>query len=198
MRHVCVVALAAMAAPAFAQIVNGDFESGNTGFSSQYTYETVSVPPNVGQYGVTNSSLQWTNFWNTLNNDHTTGSGHFMIVDTLVGPTIWQETVPVAPNTAYTLSAWLATWTTFPAATLGVEVDGQLITTWTGPAGAAWTQYTAGFTSGASSSATIRLYSTTAVQPGGDVAIDDITLAPAPGCAGVLVVGALAGRRRRR
>ncbi|HVZ94198.1 MAG TPA: hypothetical protein VG797_06785 [Phycisphaerales bacterium] len=200
MRSVFVLAVGFVAAPGFASLINGDFEAGNTGFTSQYQYVTVSVPPNEGQYGVTHSSLEWSNFWNTVNNDHTTGSGQFLIVDTVADLTMWSETVDVAPNTAYTFGAWLATWTLgFQPAQVALEIDGQLITTWTGPAPTAWTQYSAAWTSGAASTATIRLYSPVHIQPGGDIAIDDITLTavPAPGALALAVFAPLVGRRRR-
>jgi hypothetical protein len=200
MLKVCVAVLGAAGAPAFAQILNGGFEAGNTGFTSQYQYVTVSTPPYVGQYGVTHTSFEWTQFWSTLGGDHTTGSGLFLIADTQQGPTIWAETVTVLPNTQYELSAWLATWSTFPAATLGVEIDGQLVGQWAGPGGPTWTHAAQTFTTGNTGSASIRLFATTSVQPGGDIAIDDIALnvVPAPSSAAALALSVLGLRRRRR
>jgi hypothetical protein len=185
---------------ASADIVNGDFEAGNTGFTSGYSYRTVSSSPFTGQYGVVTGSFAWSgNFWNTLQADHTTGQGQFLIADTAPGVTIWQETTSVTPNTACTFSAWLATWTTFPAATVAVEINGAVVASWLGPAGATWTQYSVNWNSGSNTSATIRLYASTNVQPGGDVAIDDIRFVPTPGAGlalAALGIGGLARRRR--
>lgn len=196
-------ALISMTAAAPAAIINGDFESGNTGFTSDYVFRTVSDGANIQQYGVTHTSFEWTQFWNTITADHTTGTsaGLFLIAD--VGPSgaIWQQTVAVDAFTAYNFGAWLATWTPFPAATLAVEINGSVLTNWAGPAGATWTEYSTPWNSGAATSATIRLYATQFFQPGDDIAIDDITLVavPTPGTAMLpLLLSAAAVRRRRR
>lgn len=179
-------------------IVNGDFEAGNSGFSSALTYMPASLPPHVNQYGVVNNSFEWTNFWNTVQGDHTTGTGKFLIADVGSTSTIWQQTVAVDANSSFTLSAWLATWTTFAPATLGVEINGVLVGTWGAPGTAGpWAQHTLNWNSGAATSATIRFFATTVFQPGDDVAIDDISLVPAPGALALLALsGALRGRRR--
>lgn len=197
------IALLAITASTHAQIINGNFESGNTGFTSDYAFRVVSDGSNVHQYGVTHTSFEWTQFWSTITADHTTGTstGLFLIAD--VGPSgaIWQQTVAVSQNTSYDFGAWLSTWTPFTPATLAVEINGTVITNWTGPAGATWTQYSTAWNSGASSSAIIRLYATSFFQPGDDIAIDDITLVavPAPASASlILSAAALSGRRRRR
>ena len=189
--------LAALAAPALGDIVNGDFEAGNTGFLTSYVFTPANVFPYVNQYGITQSSFAWSNFWNNVPGDHTTGNGLFLIVDVGSTNTVWQQTVSVTPGTAYTLGAWIATWTSFTGATLGVEINGSLVTAWD-PAGAAWAERTASWNSGISTAATIRLYATTLFQPGDDVAIDDITFVPTPGAAGLLGLGAAGLLRRRR
>ncbi|HYF13525.1 MAG TPA: hypothetical protein VD971_00485 [Phycisphaerales bacterium] len=197
-----VIAAGSAGAASAALLTNGDFEAGNTGFASDYAYRVVSDPPHAGQYGVTTSSFAWTNFWGTIATDHTPGAGdQFLIADigADLSQAIWRQTVAVAANTEMTLSAWLATWTTFPAATLRIDVNGSTVGTWAAPGNAAWAQYTAGWNTGASTSATITIYSATYHQPGGDVAIDDIELVPSPGAASLLCVSALiAGGRRRR
>jgi len=190
--------LAGLVAPALAQVVNGDFEAGNTGFTSTHVYLPVSVSPNVNQYGITHSSFEWSQFWGNIPGDHTTGSGLFMIVDVGSTGTIWEQTVAVTPNSAYTLGAWLANWTAFPSASLAVEINGQLVTNWGAPGSAAWTQYTTAWNSGAATSATIRLHASSYFQPGDDIAIDDITFTPTPGAAAVLGLGAVGCFRRRR
>ncbi len=104
-------------------IINGDFEAGNTGFSSDYSFVEpyLNNPPDdaprdgtpwsslwpEGLYGVgTNARHYHTNFWGRQ--DHTSGSGYFMIVNGNVnaGTPIWEQTVNVQPNTNYYFSAW--------------------------------------------------------------------------------------------
>lgn len=181
-------------------LTNGNFEAGNTGFSSDYQYTSANVSPYVQQYGVTTSSFAWSNFWNNVAADHTSGAGKFLIADG--GPNtnaaIWRQTVAVSANTAMTLTGWLATWTSFPGTTVRVEVNGQTVANWVAPVNGTWTQYSAGWNSGSSTSATIALYASVYFQPGADVAIDDLVLVPGPGAASLLgVFGLLAARRRR-
>ncbi|MFT3686144.1 MAG: hypothetical protein QM783_14690 [Phycisphaerales bacterium] len=190
--------LPALAAPAMADIVNGDFEAGNTGFSSTHQYFAVSQSPNINQYGIAHSSFEWSQFWGTIPGDHTTGHGLFMIVDVGSTNTIWQQTVAVNPGSTYSLGAWLANWTSFASTTLAIEINGQQIATWGPPGSAAWTQYTASWNSGAATSATIRFHAASYFQPGDDIAIDDITFTPAPGAAAVFGLGAVGLMRRRR
>lgn len=193
-------AFAAAAATSQAGIItNGDFESGNTGFSNDYQYKTVSDYPNYAQYGVTHSSWEWSQFWSTIPGDHTTGAGQFLIADVGPGGAIWRQTVSVPANVTLTLTGWLSTWTSYPAATLLVVVDGAPVATWGGPPNAAWSERTASWTSGPSGTSTIELVPASFFQPGDDIAVDDLNLVPAPG-AGAMVGGlfALAGLRRRR
>jgi len=183
-----------------AVIVNGDFEAGNTGFTNDYSYRTVSNSPYAGQYGVTTNSFAWTQFWNTIPGDHTTGAGQFLIVD--VGDTtsaLWRQTVTVTANTNYTFSAWLATWTTYPATTVRVAVDGVTVGTWGAPSGAQWAEYSASFNSGASTSIVMTITPSTYFQPGADIALDDLRIVPAPAGLGAMAVGwILVAKRRRR
>jgi hypothetical protein len=181
-------------------LVNGDFEAGNTGFSSDYTYVTASVSPYVGQYGVTTSAFAWTGFWTTPAGDQGTGTGKFFIADG--GPNLaaalWRETVNVPSNTQMTLSGYLATWSSFTGTPVRVEVNGVSVGTWgTAPLGV-WTQYSSSFNTGASTSITVALYATQYVQPGADVAIDSLVLVPAPGACALATIGALCLSRRRR
>lgn len=202
MQRIALLAALALAAPAFAGLTNGDFTDGNTGFQTDYAYRVVSDPPNVGQYGVTHSSFEWSQFWQNVPGDHTTGTGLFLIADvsgTANTADIWRQTVAVTPNTRYRMDGWLATWTSFAPATLGVLVDGVSVASWAAPGSSTWTPYSATIDTGSRTSITIALRPTTFFQPGDDVAIDDLALTavPAPSALG-LAAGALLLRRRRR
>ncbi len=193
-------AAVAPALPAFADVVNGTFSAGNTGFSSDYSYRVVSDPPHVSQYGVTTSSFAWTQFWGNLPGDHTTGTGQFLIAD--IGPdltdNIWSQTVAVAPGVDYTISAWLAKWSDFAGAGINVYINDALVSTWGPATTATWTQHSGAWNSGASASATISLRAMSFFQPGDDIAIDDISFVPAPGAAALMALGAVVAGRRRR
>jgi hypothetical protein len=99
--------------PAIAgHVVNGNLESGNTLFSSEYsptdflctnghggpgTYLLATNPADVNCYG------DWASF-----GDHTSGSGLMMIVDGAPyrDKVIWSETIRVRPNTTYEFRYW--------------------------------------------------------------------------------------------
>ncbi|WP_073000760.1 HYR domain-containing protein [Mariniphaga anaerophila] len=92
-------------------VVNGDFEAGNTGFSSGYTYWPDDPNSNSelfseGTYSVgTDGQNYHSDFWG---HDHTSGQGNFMIVngENNSTTTIWAQTVTIEPNTNYYFSAW--------------------------------------------------------------------------------------------
>jgi hypothetical protein len=99
-------------AGAEAQIVNGDFSSGNTGFTSQYSNVANGTFTAPGDYGLTtNPSNPITGFTNGFFSygDHTSGSGLMLLVDGgAPGTYVWGESIAVSPNTTYTFTGWVA------------------------------------------------------------------------------------------
>src|SRR5690606_4816203 len=93
-------------------IVNGDFEQGNTGFTSGYIYSTPNPLGGPGYYTV---STAVSNGWWPGCADHTpSGSGNMFISDganntsgVSAGTSAWCQTVNVSPNTDYAFSTWL-------------------------------------------------------------------------------------------
>ena len=169
---------------AAAGVVNGDFSSGNTGFSSSYTY--VISSPTVGNYTVT-SNPQNFNAGLFSFGDHTTGSGQMMVIDGYQpGVVVWNETVTVTPQTNYSFSGWFrATW--------GGNVAQIVMTAANGPTNLGsltptaitdtqWTQLALNFNSGSASSVTLSFTDQNAnyLQTGDDFAADDLALAPVP------------------
>ena len=87
-------------------IYNGNFEMGNVGFSSDYSYND-SGWLSLGQNCVGfDASLAHPNFSGT---DHTSGSGQFLICngDTLPNQNVYCTSVDVTQNTEYNLSFWV-------------------------------------------------------------------------------------------
>ena len=133
MRKITGIGLLSMVAVAAqANIVNGDFSSGNVGFSSDYGY----VTPGPGAlypeslYTVdTNPSASHGSFANI--GDHTTGTGNMMIING-AGDTskkVWFQTVAVTAFTSYTFSYWgTSVYPTAPA-DLATSVDGVDVNT---------------------------------------------------------------------
>jgi len=159
-------------------IVNGDFELGNTGFTTQYTYTTdlsasrtivVGIDPH--RYNPRAASY----------GDHTSTYGRMLIAngaeDTDV--TVWQQTVSVAPNTQYVFSYWLSNWTDndIRLAQIKCVINGVDVGIgWAPAATGQWIFVFHRWNSGVNSQATIRLVNKIRAEVSNDFAIDDIDL----------------------
>lgn len=201
MKHfVGMMVVAGMSSVAFADVVNGDFETGSLGPStSAYGTNDIYAPAQylIVSYDTVHTS--WVDFY-----DHTYGTsdGHYMIVNgttTGTGPT-WAQTVSVTPNTQYTLSAWFASLIGNDIANVEFRVNGFVVTpAFSAPnATGVWEQRSVTFNSGASTSISVEIWDSSQLYSGNDYAIDDIHLTPTPGAAALMVVGGLASARRRR
>jgi outer membrane protein OmpA-like peptidoglycan-associated protein len=89
-------------------IENGEFEEGNTGFTSSYLYTSQKTLP--GYYSVTNDAPSINSeFKNPDGGDHTpNGNGIFMIInsDGMKGQKVWCSTVQVIPNSNYVFTMY--------------------------------------------------------------------------------------------
>jgi hypothetical protein len=177
--------------PAFANLItNGDFESGNAGFTSAYLYfAQPSSPANhyaypkaslydEGTYGVgANPNLYHVNWGNVV--DHTTGQGNMMIVNgsrnTFAGLNVWSDTCAVDLNTTYDFSAWMTAIYPNSQSNLAISINGKLIGAiqLAGSPGT-WQHFFEPWFSGSDTTAKITLVDLTHVAGGNDFAIDDI------------------------
>lgn len=158
-------------------INNGDFENGNTGFSSSYTYNAVSVW-NEATYAVnTNPNNVHPNFAGCT--DHTTGSGKMMIVNGAGTPNtdVWCQTIPVIPNTNYAFSTWLTTVVVNSPAVLQFSINGVILgQPFTAPStNCTWEQFYEVWNSGSATSAQICIVNQNTATSGNDFALDDIS-----------------------
>lgn len=165
-------------------VVNGNFSSGNTGFTSNYIYGTggsYGLLSNEGQYAIsTNASLTHTNF--AACTDHTGNNGNFMIVNgsSTANTNVWCQTVSVNPATSYIFRAWFTSVHTSNPAILNFSINGSSI----GPnanvssATCYWQSFFQTWTSGATqTSANICITNQNINPSGNDFAIDDIYFA---------------------
>lgn len=86
-------------------VTNGDFEAGNTGFSSALPYYSSGGLMPEGQYTILNNATSVNGAWSGT--DHTSGSGKFFVANG--GNSVmdvWCQTVNVEPNTYYRFAAW--------------------------------------------------------------------------------------------
>lgn len=86
--------------------INGDFNNGNTGFQTVYTFATYAWPDN---YGIANSNTN-PNPGSWMNCGDHTGGGNYMWADASSSNQnmpIWEEILTVQPNKNYVFSFWM-------------------------------------------------------------------------------------------
>lgn len=159
-------------------ITNGDFNNGNTGFTSEYAFAN----PNIteGQYFVGANPQAWNASLSSCK-DHTSG-GNMLLVNgsPTAGVNVWKQTIAVTPNTNYAFSTWIqALWPPNPAQlqfSINGKTVGSLITA--SLPTCTWTQFYSTWNSGNTTSATISIVNKNTQIQGNDFALDDISFAP--------------------
>jgi PEP-CTERM motif len=201
----------ALTAPAFAGVVNGGFESGDTGFSSGYTSETAGVTNTscypAASYAVVNSPDMCHNLWSAF----APHSGKLQLVANGAGDAtidVWSETLTgLTPFTNYSFDAWAASSYPTSPADLSFKVNGgQIGTLLLSSTPGSWSQFSGIWNSGASTSATLAIFDLNIDGGGNDFTLDDISSSAATGVPEPMTLalfgGGLAGigamRRRRK
>lgn len=174
-------------------IVNGDFESGNTGFFSEYKYVML-ASTSGGSYGLGSLDPEGTyavgldpSFYHQLwasYKDHTEDdlNNLMMIVngsDDSTYPIVWSQTIDVVKNSEYTFSFWAASSYPTALADIDVYINGVKIGNIKDPGVASWTKFSALWSSGDATQAVIKLVCTTNEHTGNDFALDDFSLVKA-------------------
>ncbi|MHB8963565.1 MAG: SdrD B-like domain-containing protein, partial [Saccharofermentanales bacterium] len=169
-------------------ITNGDFEAGNIGFGSDYTYVSVAAQdPGLGTmepeqvYAVGTDPWLYHELWSHIV-DHTTGDENnlMMIVngaDQVADQRVWYSSSEVLAGTDYTFSFWGATSYPEAFATLDVYINDVKVGEYKAPSAVAeWSQFTVEWNSGLATTADIKLVCNTLIHTGTDFALDDISL----------------------
>ena len=161
-------------------VVNGDFEQGNTGFTSDYGYSPGNLVPE-GIYDVLDNPQDDHPSFAPCD-DHTSGAGSMMVVNGAGSPNqdVWCQTVSVIPNAQYVLSAWVTSVVAGSPALLQFSINGGVVgPIFNAPSSVCnWQNYFQIWNSGANSSATICIVNQNTALGGNDFALDDIVFAP--------------------
>ena len=168
-------------------IVNPDFEMGNTGFETDYTYCNsnnclLALGDNGYAVGADASFFVNTYF---SGHDHTTGSGDFMIVNGgRSSLKVWRQTIPVTPNTTYTFGLWISRMNYYDTAQIRVTINGsQLGAIFTPPVVTnIWQRVLRTWNSGMQTTATIEIVDMKTSVVGNDFGLDDITFGEIIAC----------------
>jgi gliding motility-associated-like protein len=159
-------------------VTNGHFEDGNTGFTSGYNCCTggpgnyaVDVDPSYYNGGHSGSGYG--------------GGGNYLIGDgsTVAGTSLWCQSIPVTPNTYYTLSAFVASNYTTALAVVEFDINGISAGTVNAPATTfTWDPFQTVWFSGASTSANICIIDQNTIGGGNDFGIDNISFKSCASC----------------
>ncbi|MFH2143669.1 MAG: PKD domain-containing protein [Bacteroidota bacterium] len=174
-------------------VTNGDFELGNTGFTTDYLLCAVPGSCGMGDYIVANNGSVHHSAWTCT--DHTSGTGNLMIFDgsTTAGTNAWCQTVTVTPGTDYTFSCWasaMTNWWNLNPADLhflfnGIDI-GNIITPLNPVCG--WNQFTGNWNSGINTTVNICIIDNDVEFGGNDFGLDDISLQTCTPCTGTASV----------
>jgi outer membrane protein OmpA-like peptidoglycan-associated protein len=153
-------------------VANGDFESGGSGFRSEYVQ---SAQAGAGTYLIVRDAKEFSYQYFTGKGDQ-----RFLAVDGANGPNkvVWEQEVFVKPNTTYFFSAWTLTLNTKtgPPAVLQFSINDRLLgRPFSCPAALnSWEQFFVNWTSADQSRAVIRIVSQNPDWDGNDFGLDKI------------------------
>ena len=157
-------------------IANGDFQAGNSSFTSAYNYNTVNIYT-AGDYQVTDNAAKAHKDFKSC--PDRSGSGNMMVANgtSTLNQKLWCKNVSVYPNTNYTMGVWLSSATsTFPAIMQftfnGVAPGASFKATSTV---CSWNNFKQNWNSGASTSVEICIINKNNSLDGNDFMLDDLS-----------------------
>jgi gliding motility-associated-like protein len=184
MKFFSLLFLSLLSASLFSQnlVFNGDFEQGDTGFTSTYTLGPVSGNMGPSHYRVANSAKYWyPATWSKCNDHSVNPSDKMMVMDAFTTPNqaVWcQQVSNIKPNTSYKFSTWVTSVIKLAPATLQFSINGTLLGSPFNatPDTCQWNQFYETWNSGDATSAQICIVNQNIIQNGNDFALDDISL----------------------
>jgi len=155
-------------------VTNGNFSSGNQGFSSSYS------PPISGTQSLAEGKYTiTTNANNAHSNFFGIGDGNFMVVNgsTTPGTKVWCQDVIVEPQTMYNFASMVINVAVGDLAILQFSINGEEIgSSFTAPnIVGTWNEFNATWFSGTETVAEICVINQNVIALGNDFGLDDIT-----------------------
>jgi hypothetical protein len=160
-------------------LANGNFDAGNTGFTSELTYK---LGDDCGVYNISNKANAYFN-WAPACSEHTGNGGKMMVINGEGGDAwhiYWKQTVAVQPNTNYEFSYWAMSLNGGNTAKLYTVINnmntGNVSSqTNLGTTGCVWQKITFSWNSGSATQANIMLKNDVGNCSGNDFALDDMS-----------------------
>ena len=165
-------------------VTNGDFESGNTGFTSGYAFKTdvagnsEMIPENT--YGIDDNI----NTYHPLMSG-VARSGNFLMVNGNTGSikTVWSQSINLIAGSEYKISAYVQNIFSVSPALLRFNVGGNLVGTFSPTGLATWQEFTATFVATTNGNVEFSIINSNLTAYGNDFGVDDISvlrLCPVP------------------
>jgi hypothetical protein len=173
------VALLTVSAPSLAAnlLINGGFESGNVGFSSEYVYSYDMDAYGEGKYCVGSNARDHNPQFFDMGAEE---GSLMMIVNGALQPglAVWRESgIPVVPHTTYDFSAWVAEVSGVgDLVSLRASINGMPLGTMIPTPHGDWREFRFTWDSGSDASADVTLVDLNTGWNGNDFAIDNMTL----------------------
>lgn len=161
-------------------VVNGNFEQGNFGFSSDYTFFPGTAGGIQGIYNISNNPNLWLNAFAACN-DKTPGANNdkMLMLDgsTLAGKDFWKQVISIQPNKNYNITFWLQSIVAQNPAVIKLKINGVQVgnNITADNLTCSWKQFSTDWFSNNSSSITLSLENVNTSMQGNDFAIDDIS-----------------------
>lgn len=183
--HCFIVLLTVSAANSLAQnlVTNGNFDLGNSGFVSDYSYSPANMIPG-GTYCVVDNPAMVHFAWSPFG-DHTTGTGLMLVVNgdpISSSNAVWRETIPVTPGHGYQFSFWAASSHDDTPAQFEIRIsDHTVLTTPQLPATTgSWVQFRSEWKADTSATAQIEILLANTTIGATDFVVDDVAFTVLP------------------
>ncbi|HSC55374.1 MAG TPA: LamG-like jellyroll fold domain-containing protein [Phnomibacter sp.] len=160
-------------------VVNGDFNAGNTGFTSEFAF--VANNTTDGEYTVGNIPKAWNAALSSCT-DHSGGTGNMLMAHGIPqdNKVVWKQAITIVPNTDYEFSTWIQALSTLNATALQFSINGVNLGNpiAVGSSACTWTRFHTIWNSGNNNTAVISIVNKNTLVQGNDFALDDISFAP--------------------